>query len=189
MLPMPEAASLRSDFVWTFTGNAVYAAGQWAILSLIAKIGGRETLGQYAWALAVTAPVAMLVHLNLRAVIATDVSHKNAFRDYLSVRLWTTGVGVLAIAVLSWVLARSLSMAVVILAAGVAQSAENVSDAFYGALQRRQRMDRIALSMMARAGLSVTALGLTLALTHDLALATVALAASRLAILLLYDAG
>ena len=29
--------SLRANFTWTFAGNAVYAASQWAILSLIAK--------------------------------------------------------------------------------------------------------------------------------------------------------
>src|SRR5262249_54955675 len=160
--------------------NAVYAAGQWAILSLLAKVGGGEMLGQYAYAIAVTAPVAMLVHLNLRAVIATDVAQKHAFRDYLSVRLWTTAAGAVAIAPLALALARTQEMAIVIFAAGMAQSIENVSDAFYGALQRHERMDRIALSMMGRAVLSVAALGVTLRLMHNLIAAVIALALARL---------
>jgi O-antigen/teichoic acid export membrane protein len=188
MLPMPEAASLRSNFAWTFAGNAVYAAGQWVILSLLAKLGSSEMLGQYALALAVTAPVTMLVHLNLRAVIGTDVAQKHTFREYLSVRLWTTGAGLIAIAILAWSVAPSRSMVLVILSAGLAQSAENVSDAFYGALQRHERMRRIAISMMARAALSAVALGIALWLTHDIVIAVFALACARLTALLAWDA-
>ena len=180
MFAMPSAVSLRSNFVWTFAGNAVYAAGQWALLSLIAKRGGTEMLGRYALALAITAPVAMLSHLNLRAVIATDVARKHPFGDYLVVRLGATLAGLAAIAVLAagdWV----------ILAVGIAQSAENISDSFYGSLQRRERMDRIARSMMARAALSALALGVVLWQTRSLVAATAALAAARIVSLLVFD--
>lgn len=187
MFPMPSPASLRSNFAWTFAGNAVYAAGQWALLSLLAKLGGSEMLGQYALALAITSPVAMLSHLNLRAVIATDVTGKHPFGDYLTVRLAATVLGLGAIGILALVASPDAAMMPVILAVGVAQSAENISDAFYGAFQRRERMDRIARSMMIRAVLSAIALGCALWLTRSIVAATVALAAARLASLLLYD--
>lgn len=180
MFPMPSPASLRSNFAWTFAGNAVYAAGQWALLSVLAKVGGSEMLGQYALALAITAPVTMLAHLNLRAVIATDVAAKHPFGDYFSVRIGVTLAGLVAIALLAagdWV----------ILAVGVAQSAENISDAFYGSLQRRERMDRIARSMMARALLSALALGVVLWQTRSIVAATAALAAARIVSLLVFD--
>lgn len=51
-------ASLRSGFAWTLAGNGLYALSQWAVLSLLAKLGGRQMLGEYALAVAVTAPVA-----------------------------------------------------------------------------------------------------------------------------------
>jgi len=187
MFPMPSPTSLRSNFAWTFMGNAAYAAGQWALLSLLAKLGGSEMLGQYALAIAITAPVAMLSHLNLRAVIATDVTGKHPFGDYLAVRLAATLLGLVAIGILAFAASPGAAMVPVILAAGVAQSAENVSDAFYGALQRRERMDRIARSMMARALLSALALGGALWLTRSIVAAAAALAAARLASLLLYD--
>jgi O-antigen/teichoic acid export membrane protein len=187
MLPMPMAPSLRSNFAWTFAGNAVYAAGQWAILSLIAKLGSGQMLGEYALALAVTAPVLMLSHLNLRAVIATDAAARRAFGDYLAVRLAATAAGLLAIAAIAFYSAQP-RLAIIILAAGVAQSAENVSDTFYGGLQLQERMDRIARSMMVRAGLSALALGAALWWTRSLPLAVVALALARVSTLLLYDA-
>ena len=187
MFAMPPPVSLRSNFVWTFTGNAVYAVGQWALLSLLAKLGGSEMLGQYALAVAITAPVAMLSHLNLRAVIATDVTGKHPFGDYLAVRLAATALGLAAIALLAAGAKADGPIALVILAVGIAQSAENLSDAFYGAMQRRERMDRIARSMVGRALISALALGGALWLTHSIVAAAAALAAARIASLLLFD--
>jgi len=184
---MPPAPSLRSGFAWTFAGNGVYAAGQWAILSLFAKLGSSEMLGEYALAIAITSPVVMLSHLNLRAVLATDIAQKHPFGDYLAVRLAATALGLAVIAILSFATGRSASMALVILAAGIAQSAENVSDIYYGAMQRRERMDSIAQSMMARAAVSAAALGIVLAATRSIVPAMLALAGARLAVLLLYD--
>jgi len=183
---MQSTSSLRSGFAWTLAGNGVYAAGQWAILSLFAKLGSREMLGEYALAIAITAPVAMLSHLNLRAVLATEVAEKHPFGDYLAVRLAASALGLVAIGVLSGT-GRSASMVVAILAAGIAQSAENVSDIYYGAMQRRERMDSIARSMMARAVVSAAALGAVLAATRSIVPAMLALAGARLAVLLFYD--
>jgi O-antigen/teichoic acid export membrane protein len=180
---MSRAASLRSNFAWTFAGNTAYAAGQWAILSLLAKLGSSEMLGQYALALAVTAPVVMLSHLNLRAVIATDTTCRHPFGDYLAVRAAATALGLLAIGAIA-LLTGPPPLALVILAAGIAQSAENASDTFYGALQRRERMDRIARSMIARAVLSAAAVGTVLWTTRSLVPAMAALAGARIATLL-----
>lgn len=187
MLSMRSPASLRSSFAWTFAGNGIYAAGQWAILSLVAKLGSDEMLGEYALAIAVTAPVVMLSHLNLRAVLATDIAGEHPFGDYLAVRLGATALGLGGVGILAWTTGGSASAAVVILAAGIAQSAENVSDIYYGAMQRRVRMDRIAWSMMARAGVSVAALGAVLAATRSIVAAMIALAAARMAMLLIFD--
>ena len=187
MFAMPPPASLRSSFAWTLTGNVVYAAGQWALLSLIAKLGSAEMLGEYALAVAITSPVAMLSHLNLRAVIATDIGGKHPFGDYVVVRLGATLLGLAGIALLAFVTAPTAQMILIILAVGAAQSAENVSDTFYGALQRQDRMDKIARSMMGRAILSAAALGIVLWFTRNIAYATFALAVARIVPLIVYD--
>lgn len=179
--------SLRSGFAWTFAGNAVYGASQWAILSLLAKLGGREMLGQYALAVALATPAIMLAHLNLRAVLATDMARRHTFGDYLTVRLGTTAVALLALAALAAASDNSRALAAVILLTGVAQSAENVSDIYYGALQRRERMEQIGRSLMVRGLGSLALLGGTLWLTRDLVWATLALAFGRVAVLLAYD--
>ena len=179
--------SLRSSFVWTFTGNAVYAAGQWAILSLAAKLGGGEMLGQYALALAVTTPVVMLSHLNLRAVLATDLHGQHPFGDYLAVRFGATGLSLAAVAILAIASGQSGTIAAAILLMGLSQSVENVSDIYYGAMQRRDQMERIAHSMIARGIVSAAGFGVALWTTRSLVWALVAITAVRLAVLIAYD--
>ena len=78
-------------------------------------------------------------------------------------------------------------MRAIILLAGLAQSIENVSDLCYGALQRRDRMEQVGRSMIARGLVSAAALGFALWITHSLVWAVVALALARLAVLLAYD--
>jgi len=180
-------SSLRSGFAWTLAGNGLYAASQWAMLSLLAKLGGREMLGEYALAVALTAPVAMLAHLNLRAVLATDVSGRRLFSDYLTVRLGVSGLALAAMAALALVFGRSGDMAAVIFLTGLAQTSETVSDAYYGAMQRRDEMDRIARSMMVRGVLSAAAFGIVLWMSGNLAWAVAATAAGRLLVLVAYD--
>ena len=157
------------------------------MLSLLAKLGGRTMLGEYALAVAVTAPVAMLAHLNLRAVLATDVSGIRPFGDYMRVRLTVSGLGLAAMAVLALAVGRTPEMTGVILLAALAQTSEAISDAFYGAMQRRDEMDRIARSMMARGILSAASFGLALWISASLLAAVAALAGARLALLIAWD--
>ncbi|MCC6264005.1 MAG: lipopolysaccharide biosynthesis protein [Bryobacterales bacterium] len=186
-MPAPASSSLRGDFAWTFAGNAVYAAGQWAVLSLFAKLGSAQMLGQYALALAVAAPVAMLAHLNLRSVLATDTGGKHPFGDYLALRLTVTALGLGTIATLAFLSAEGWAMRATILIVGLGLASEAVSDLCYGALQRRDCMRQVAISMMGRSALSVAALALALWLSGSLWGAVSALAAGRIAVLLAYD--
>ena len=180
-------AGLRRNFAATFGGNALFAATQWAVLSLIAKLGSAEMLGQYALALAVASPVALLSHLNLRAVLATDMDQRHPFRDYLSIRLWTSAAAFAVTLILAaaagggWVVGAAIALA------GALLALDNLSDIYYGALQRSERMERIAVSMSARGVLSAAALGVVLRLTHSLPLAMTAQIAARAAVLLLFD--
>lgn len=178
---------LRAGFSWTFAGHAIYAAGQWAILSLIARLGGADMLGQYALAVAVTTPVLMFSHLNLRTVLATDIARRHPFGDYLAVRLAVSALALAAVAVMAFASGYLRPLAAVIVITGFAQSAESVSDLYYGALLRRDRTDQLGRSMIARGIVSAAALGIALWITRNLVWAVAALAAARLAVLLVYD--
>src|SRR5262249_33512279 len=89
-------ASLRANFSWSFCGNVVYAACQWGMLIVLAKLASPESVGRFALGLAVTAPVVMLSNLQLRGVLATDARQEHPYTDYLTLRLFTTS-GALAV--------------------------------------------------------------------------------------------
>lgn len=68
---------------------------QLTTLGLPAELGGRQMLGQYALAAAMTAAASMLAHLYLSAILAEDVEGPPRCSDYLQVRF---GVPALALA-------------------------------------------------------------------------------------------
>ncbi|MGE5489491.1 MAG: lipopolysaccharide biosynthesis protein [bacterium] len=187
MEPATATPSLKTNFAWIFAGNAFNAASQWALLSLIAKLGSTTMLGEYALGLAIAAPVAMLAHMNLRAVLATDVAHRHPFGDYFAVRAAASAVGVLATAAVVFASGFSGRIAAVTVILGVSLASEALSDLYYGLMQRRERMDLIARSMVIRGTAAVAALGVTLWATRDLLWAVAALAVSRAAVLAAYD--
>ena len=91
------APPLRVSFSWTLAGNVVYAATQFGVLSVLAKLGSAAVVGQYALALAIAAPVFMFTNLQLRGVQATDARQEFGFPDYFTLRTLSTVAGLLAI--------------------------------------------------------------------------------------------
>jgi O-antigen/teichoic acid export membrane protein len=179
--------TLRTNVSWTFLGNVVYAASQWGMLALLAKLGTVEMVGQFALGLAVAAPVFMLTNLQLRGVQATDARGEYDFRDYLSLRLLTTALGLAAVVGIGFGAGYSRETAVVVALVGLGKAVESLSDVVYGQLQQRERMDRIAKSLMIRGPLSLLVLGAVLAWTGSLRWAVLGLALSWFATLVAYD--
>jgi len=103
------------------------------------------------------------------------------------VRLATTVLALAAIASMAGLSGYAYPVAASMVLLGVSLSADNLSDIYYGALQRNERMDVIARSMTARGFLSLAAFGAVLYATRSLAPAVAALAAARILVLLLYD--
>lgn len=185
---IPSApVSLKANFAATFAGNVVFAASQWAILSLFAKLGDAEMLGQYALALAIASPIAMFSHLNLRAVLATDVGERHPFGDYLAVRLETTALGLAATLAVALAAGYPQPVPAAICLLGLMLGIDHVSDLYYGLWQRRERMDRIARSMISRGLLSAAAVAAALWFTRNLTAAVLALAAARVLVFFFFD--
>lgn len=181
---MPTARlSLRSNFAWTFAGNVANGASQWAILSLIAKLGGAHMLGEYALAMAVAFPASMLAHLNLRAVLATDVEEQHPFADYFFVRLLASSLGLAASAVLAMASPRPMLLLLIALSLAL----EAVSELYYAVMQRRERLDVMGRSLMLRSALTIALTAGALWLTRNVLAAGAALVMSRLLILVTHD--
>jgi O-antigen/teichoic acid export membrane protein len=179
--------SLRANFSWTFVGNVIYAASLWGILVVLAKLGTPEMVGQYALALAVTAPIIMFSNLQLRGVQATDARQEYQFGDYLGLRLLTT---LLAYSVIIGIVLLSdygRETSLVILFIGLSKSFEAISDIIFGLLQYRERMDRIAKSLIIEGPATLAVMTVILWLTHNIVLGVAGLAIVWGLQLMLYD--
>lgn len=164
--------SLRKNFSWTFVGNVVYAACQWGILVVLAKLGTPEMVGQFALGLAVTAPVMMFSMLQLRGVQATDAKREYQFGDYLALRLITTALALAVIVGIVAVSGYKRETALVILIVGAMKGVDALSDVYYGLWQQHERMDGIAQALMLNGVLSTATLTAIMAATHNIVLAT-----------------
>src|SRR6267142_3269947 len=182
-----EQSSLTADFSWTFVGNAVYAAGQFAILMLLTKLVRPEQVGQYALGLALVYPVMMLANMQLRSVMNSSTNNQVQFGHYLSVRLLTTFAAFGLIFGVTQVLRYDRELTVVVLMVGVAYGIETISDVYYARLQLHDRMAEISKSLIARALLSVLGLAVTTYVSRNLLWGVTAVVLARVIVLFGYD--
>ncbi len=157
------------------------------MLTVLAKLGSPEMVGQFALGLALTAPVFMFCNLQLRAVQATDAKAEYPFGDYLSLRIFTTIIALVVIEGIIFFSHYSRQTALVIFIIGISKAIESISDLYYGFLQQHERMDRIAQSMMIKGPLSLITLGIIVWLTRSVFWGSVGLAIAWGIILVAYD--
>jgi len=182
-----KGLSLRQNFSWTFIGNVIYAATQWGVLVVVAKLGTPEMLGQYSFGLAVGSPVFMLTNLQLRGVQATDARNDFSFVDYKSLRYAATALGILVIIGVGVLSGFDKDTSLVVSFVGVAKAIESLSDVYYGFAQRHERMDLIGRSLMAKGVLSLVTMTVLIYLTSSIVWASVGVACVWLLRYLAYD--
>lgn len=183
--PLP----LRTNFLWTLAGTAIYGGAQWGMLIVLAKLGSAEMVGRYALAQALSAPIVMFTNLQLRIVQATDARDEYRLGDYLGLRFLMSALALLTIAGLAVVGRYQAEARLVIIVLGLAKCVESISDVIHGFWQKHERLDLSAISMMIKGLTSVTAVALIMAATHSVAWAVVGLLAAWSTVLLTYDLG
>lgn len=143
-------------------------------------------MGRFALALAITAPVFMLLNLQLRTVLVTDKSDKK-FQHYLGLRMLTIIVSLLfIIGIIFFGGYRGMS-AIVILIVGISKGIESVSDIIFSIFQRDDRMDKLSISLIIKGTSSLFFFGIIMFSTHNLLLSLIGLNLSWLLVLLIFD--
>jgi O-antigen/teichoic acid export membrane protein len=181
------ALPLRVSFSWTLAGNVIYAACQFGMLSVLAKLGTPSIVGQYALGLAITAPVFMLTNLQLRGVQATDARHEFGFADYFTLRLTSTLLGTLVVLLITAFAAYDTATKTVIVLIACAKAVETMSDVIAGHLQKSERLDQVALALMIRGAVSVAIFAAVFWVSRNLITTVAALALAWMAVIALYD--
>src|SRR5579859_828437 len=118
---------LKTDFTWVLAGNIFYSACQWLIVVVLAKLGTPQKLGEYAWGLAISAPIVLFANFQLRSLLASDVGDRFRFAQYLTFRLLSLSAAVGIVAIVAG-MGGSGEKATVIILVAVAQAVELVSE-------------------------------------------------------------
>jgi len=183
----PVPLSLRRNFGWVLTGNVVYAACQWGMLVILARLTSPALVGRYALGLAIGAPVFMFTNLNLTQAQATDARREYRFGDYRGVRLLSNLAAMLAIC--AWVVVARYDVATagVVLLVALTKVIESDSDVFYGMFQQHECMNLNAMSLMLRGVLALVVFGGLIATTRRLEVGLVGILLVWTAVFILYD--
>jgi len=182
-----ETPPLLRSFAWTLGGNVVYAACQWGMLSALAKLGSAALVGRLALGLSITAPVFMFTNLQLRGVQATDARSEFAFSDYFTLRFVASLAGLFVVLLVVCVGRYDWATGAVILLTGLSKMVESLSDVIAGLLQKSERLDRVAISLMIRGSISIAGFAIAFKLTRSLVVAVAILVAIWLSVFLSYD--
>jgi O-antigen/teichoic acid export membrane protein len=180
--------SLGANFSWMLVANAVYAGSQWGIMILLARLASIEAVGEFAFAIAVTAPIMVSSMLSLRAIQATDASGAFEFREFLALRFATTSVAMVVIVAFALIGTPSIEMTLLILSAGTMAAADSISDILHGALQQRERLDCVAAALLIKGPAAMAAVTLTAGIGGGAAAAILAMSVVRWSVLLIYEA-
>ncbi len=179
--------SLRSNFAWTFAGNSIAAVSQAVVLLVLLNQTTLEATGDYSTALAWCAPLFMFAGLDIRIRLATDSRSEFRFSEYLALRLLLTGTALACVPVIALATGRDTDGVLIFLGVGLNRLLELVSDAFYGLMQRAERMDRISRSMVIHSAIAAPILAGTVWLSGDLITGLLLAASAKAVVLLLYD--
>ena len=158
------------------------------MLIVIARLGTPETVGRFALAVAISAPVILFASLNLRIVQATDTSADCRFSHYFTLRLLLLGMAVAVILVGAQVGGAAAGSFPLLALVTATKVFDWISDVIYGELQRQERLNRIAVSRIIQGTLQLGALAITLALTRNLLWAVGAMALVSGMVTATYDA-
>ena len=193
--PAPAAPALRADVLWTLAGNLTFAATQWAMLVVLARLGSPADVGLYTLGLAVTTPVFLLLSLQLRGAQATEPpGSPYRFGHYFTLRTLLSGLALALCA--GWALLSGMGLGGAGPQAGLAAVTgwlalaklfDGLSDVCYGHLQAGGRLAEVARALMLRGAFSALGLAGAFALTRDVGWAAAAVAGGYLVALLLYD--
>jgi O-antigen/teichoic acid export membrane protein len=184
---MSRIGSLWRDFAVNAVGSIAYAAAQWAVLMLLARLGSPAVVGEYALALALTAPVMMFANLRLNALLASDAARRYRLGDYLSARAATTVAAFMVCVLVALWGDRGSHLVLVITVMAFAKACESFGDLAHGFLTLHGRFPRVSLSFVLRGVLTVAGVAAVLAARPDALGATVAFAAAILLVVVAID--
>lgn len=158
-------------------GTAVYSLGQWLILVILTQATNPQYVGEFSLIMAIAAPVMVFSSLSLRQVFVTDTDLGYSFGDYFTLRLCSTSVAVILVALVC--VSQSLPLHLCLWIIG-AKAVDLVADILYGPFQSERKLAPIGLAQIINGVSGPVMLYILVQLDAPMWIATSAIMASSL---------
>jgi O-antigen/teichoic acid export membrane protein len=175
------------SFTWSLSGNMVYSLCQWSFVVVLAKLGTPEDVGGYALGLAITSPLLIFANFQGRNLVACDVGDEYSFSEYFSFRVTSLALALMVLLGVIFFNPGWGPTASVIFLVGLGQAFDWVSETYFGLMQKRDRLDLVAQSLMLKGPLCLLLLTAVMYFTRNLVWAVASLALGRGLILWWFD--
>jgi O-antigen/teichoic acid export membrane protein len=188
LVGMMRARAYRGrSFTWSLSGNVVYSLCQWSFVVVLAKLGTPEDVGGYALGLAITSPLLVFANFQGRNLVASDVGDEYSFGEYLSFRVTSLALALMVLlAVISFNYGWGATARVIFLV-GLGQAFDWASETYFGLMQKHNRLDLVAQSLMLKGPLCLVLLSAVMYFTRNLMWTVGSLALGRAVILWCFD--
>ncbi|MCH9680055.1 MAG: hypothetical protein K0V04_01375 [Deltaproteobacteria bacterium] len=168
--PASAPRALVSDAMWSLMGEGLYAAGLFATLVLLARLGSVQALGQYTLGMAIATPAILLTNFHLRPAFVVDPGRWH-YAQYLSLRLLTVPCALVLTAIAASMAGLEPTTVAVVVLVGGLRGLEALSDILLAPAQKAERMASIGRSRALRGVLTASGIGVGLAITGDIVVA------------------
>lgn len=174
---------------WTLLGEVGFAAAQFGLLIVFARMGSEAALGRYALGLAIATPLFVLTSLHLRPTYVVEDDARHTFADYLGLRLVGAPLACGLAVVWSVAAGHAPETTLVVALVALTRLSEMVADICHAAALREEQMKRVGISRAARGAILIGGVTLALALGRSevTALGVAAVGAALLTVV--YDLG
>jgi len=183
----PLTRSLRWNMLYALVGNGAYNVAQGGFLVILARLNSPAAVGDFAYGLAITAPIFMLVSLQLRQLIAGDAGHELALKDLLGLRLLTTLFASVVSCGVAFCLGETPSATYAIAGMALFKSVEAISQVLTATHQRSENFDRSTTSSLLRAAASLSLVLVAAWFWPSAGNCSIAAAIGALAVIITYD--
>jgi O-antigen/teichoic acid export membrane protein len=182
-----QPLSLRRNFIFSFAGNFIHGFSQWLILSILTKKTTAEIVGYFILAIAIITPLQMFFNLQLRAVLATDTKEEFSFACFFTLRIITIFMVLFFSISIAFILGKGMSFVYIMFNVAMFKSVDSLLDISYGLYQKKERLDKMALSRSLRAVIGVVIFLILLFATNNAIFSLLGLSIGWFAVYSFYD--
>ena len=177
----------RKNFIWNTLGAGSNAFHSPLFLMIVSRVLGIREAGFFALAFTTGVLLSNIGLFNVRSYQITDYNRSHSDAAYMSARIVTTTLMILAVLVYSLTKISDPSQFALVLLLGLWRVPEVLSDVIHGTLQMNKRLDLAGKSLLIRAILGIAVFTLSVGLYKNLLLACALLVCVNILVLVLFD--